>query len=57
MQLAIVQNPHIKNPKDLWRNLDHQERQLKGVRTDEMDVVGMEMLKQQLSQNPRFKVK
>lgn len=57
MHLAIIQNPHIKNPKELWRNLEHQERQLTGVRGEEMDTVGMELLKQQLSQNPRFKVK
>lgn len=55
MQLAIIQNPHTKNPRQLWKEI---ERQLKEKEpNEEFDSVGFERLKDQLSQSPRFIVK
>lgn len=55
VQLAIAQNPYTKNPKQLWtllKQMDENES-----RMQEFDSTGFELLKQQLSQNPRFIVK
>lgn len=50
MQLAIVTNPHIKDPKTLWRLLEDQERELDGSKymDAEFDAVGFENFKQAL---------
>ena len=50
MQLAIVTNPHIKDPKTLWRLLEEQEKQLIGADyiDEEFDAVGFEQFKQSL---------
>jgi len=58
MALAIAQNPHVKNPKELWKILEQQERELSGSdRREEFDAVGFELLKSQLRRNDRFIVK
>lgn len=54
MQLAIVQNPHSKNPKELWANLQTEEASL---RRTEFDEQGMSILKSKLASNPRIIVK
>lgn len=54
-QLAIVQNPHVKNPKKLWDVLSCFDN-TKSV-SDSFDSVGFELLKNKLKQNPRFKIK
>ena len=53
MQAAIVQNPHVKDPKHLWRILDAEE----GVPDDEFDTIGFERLKNQLRSSGKFIVK
>lgn len=55
MQLAIAQNPHIKNPKDLWRILEQQENEIEGKSylDTEFDSVGFEAFKQTLQRNSK----
>ncbi len=53
MQLAISQNPYSKKPKELWDILNEGNKQF----DTEMDQVGLDRLKERLSQNPRFVVK
>lgn len=50
MKLAIATNPHIKNPRQLWKTFDEQERQLSGKSylDAEFDAVGFERFKQTL---------
>lgn len=57
IDLAIATNPHIKKPEELVKILNEQERQLTGPAGEELDVVGLEALKQKLRHNPRFIVK
>lgn len=57
MQLAITTNPHIKNPKQLFIILEQQESQMLGTAGAEFDGAGFEVLKNQLTRNPRFIVK
>lgn len=56
MQLAIVQNPHVKDPKELWRVLNSQES-APVLRPEKMDEGSFELLKMRLRANPRFVVK
>lgn len=56
MQLAITQNPHIKDPKKLWDILASQDKEF-NRRPAEFDAAGFELLKSQLRGNPRFVVK
>lgn len=55
MQLAIAQNPHIKNPKDLWRLLEQQESEVEGKSylDSEFDATGFEAFKQTLQRNSK----
>lgn len=57
--MAITQNPHVKDPKVLWKTIEEQERAITGEpdKTQEFDATGFEMLKARLSENPRFVVK
>jgi hypothetical protein len=57
IQLAIVQNPHVKEPKDLWRMLNRQSGDNGLSRPKQFDDTGFELFKNTLSQNPRFVVK
>lgn len=59
LQMSIVQNPHVKDPKALWAILEEQEIELNGYkpRPAEFDPVGFEILKSKLSANPNFIVK
>lgn len=52
MALAIATNPHIKDPKGLWRALDRQERENdgKGYLDAEFDAAGFEAFKARLKQ-------
>lgn len=54
-QLAIAQNPHVKNPRELWDLLDRQERQIDGrsIIDDEFDAVGFEAFKQTLQKHSK----
>lgn len=56
MQLAIAQNPHVKDPKELWRILNSQTTE-SYERPHELDNASFEILKSKLSSNPRFVVK
>jgi hypothetical protein len=54
MQMAVIQNPHTKDPKKLWQTIDNM---VPKSRPDKLDVAGFEVLKIRLQQNPRFVVK
>lgn len=55
MELAIAQNPHVKNPKELWDTLNAYERYDND--TEELDKAGMALLKDKMRQNPRIMIK
>lgn len=56
MEMAIVQNPHVKNPKELWAMLDQQEKQFE-PQDDKFDPAGFDRFKNALRKNPKFNVK
>ncbi len=56
MQIAIVQNPHVKNPGELWKKIEAM-RPVEEKKSDKLDVVGFENFKRTLASNPRFIVK
>jgi len=56
MNLAIAQNPHVKNPKELWKQIEAMEPREEKT-SDKLDVVGFENFKRTLASNPRFIVK
>lgn len=57
-QLLIVQNPHTKDPRKLWKEIETSERNISyEKKSDTFDPVGFELLKDKLRQNPRFVVK
>jgi len=56
MQLAIVQNPHVKDPKQLWKSLDLMQNK-KTKQEAKFDALGMERLKDVMKQNPRIMIK
>lgn len=56
MELAIVQNPHAQNPKELWEVLNGYER-VTNPENDNLDKTGFLMLKERLRGNPRIMVK
>ena len=58
MQLAIIQNPHVKNHTQLWKVLEQQEKELKHQPVkEEFDPKEFNRLKSALSNNPKFIVK
>lgn len=58
MQLSIVQNPHVKDPAQLWQALESEERQYGTIKKiAEFDELGFELLKQKMRENPRMIVK
>ena len=54
MQAAIAQNPHNKDPKQLWKILDEEDGT---SNDDEFDSVGFERLKNKLRSSGNFIVK
>lgn len=56
MQLAITQNPHVKNPKELWEILNSHDR-LTNPADDKLDKAGMALLKDKLRSSKRIMVK
>jgi hypothetical protein len=56
MELAIVQNPHVQNPRELWDVLKSYER-VYNPQDDELDKAGFALLKDRLRGNPRIMVK
>lgn len=56
MQLAITENPHLKERKKLWDILRSQENKLEN-KDDEFDAAGFEILKSRLRKSSRFVVK
>lgn len=54
MQAAIAQNPHNKDPKELWRLFDAEEGV---IPEDNFDSAGFERLKNQLRSSGKFIVK
>ncbi len=57
MQLAIVQNPHTKDPTALWNELDKISNPNHGIRDEEMDREGLIRLKELMSGSRNFAVK
>lgn len=58
MQLAIVQNPHSKEPKELWQILQDAEPKKPELYVEpKFDADGFERLKAVMGQNPRFEIK
>jgi hypothetical protein len=57
MQLAIASNPHVKDPKTLYRMLDEEERRNRKLEPVKFDAGAFEVLKQRISDNPRIIVK
>ena len=57
MQLAIVQNPHVKDPRQLWKSLELMQGKKTRQETTKFDALGMERLKDVMKQNPRIVVK
>lgn len=53
-QLAIIQNPHVKDPKRLWDILSRFDV---SKTPETLDETGFTLLKNKLRQNPRFKIK
>ena len=53
MELAIATNPHVKDPKSLWRMFDRQERENegKGYLDAEFDPATFEAFKQTLKRH------
>lgn len=54
VQLAIAQNPHTKNPRELWRIFEDMNTEKK---QETLDVTGFELLKNAMRDNPRIVVK
>lgn len=52
MQLAIAQNPHVKNPKELWRMLERAQD-----KKPELDTSSIENLKYALGKGSRVLIK
>lgn len=57
--MAIIQNPHVKDPKTLWSEIEKQELELDGKSylDAQMDVAGFELLRSKMSSNPKIIVK
>lgn len=57
--MAIAQNPHVKDPSILWKELEKQQNEADGKSylDAEFDAVGFEALKSRLRANPRIVVK
>ena len=55
VQLMIVQNPHVKNPKELWDILEKSEG--KKRKSEQFDNVGFDRLKGVLDNRSRLTVK
>lgn len=55
MQLAIVQNPHTKDPKNLWRIL--QQSEPRDQKPPVFDSFAFERLKMEMGKSPRIIVK
>jgi hypothetical protein len=54
MQLAISQNPHVKEPGKLWEELDRMDNP--AVKNDELDKEGFMALKNRLKSSRSIKV-
>jgi len=54
MQLAIVQNPHVKEPKTLWDILDAYNRE---PVDEKLDKKSFELFKQKIASSPHIMVK
>lgn len=57
MQLALISNPHTKEPKKLWNILDEQIQPEPSLRSDKLDKTAFMKLKEQLSSSRAIKVK
>jgi hypothetical protein len=54
MQLAITQNPHVKEPQKLWEEFDHMDKPAEKI--EEFDRAVMEALKNKIRGSTRIKV-
>lgn len=52
----IVQNPHTKNPQELWKMLERQQK-AEEPKEEVFDQSGFDRLRGALDKNPRFIVK
>jgi len=57
MQLAIIQNPHVKQPKTLWNILDQEQTKDKEILDEKLDKQAFMKFKEQLSESRAIKVK
>lgn len=59
IQLTLIQNPHTKDPKELFSQINKllAEQEEKKPADEEFDSAGFERLKSALSENPKFLVK
>ncbi len=48
LQLLIVQNPHSKEPKTLFREIKNEITKLTGLDDSELDRAGLQRLKQKM---------
>lgn len=55
MLLAIIQNPHTKDPQELWKLLNSEDTPY--YEQESLDKVGFELLKLKMADNPRIKIK
>lgn len=55
MQIAIAQNPHVKNPQDLIRALSDKQEDY--IEEQKLDKAAFAIFKQRISENPRIIVK
>ena len=62
MQMAIAQNPHVKDPKEMWNIInglgdDIDPRPRLPEKIPDFDPVGFEIFKAKIGQNPKFTIK
>lgn len=55
MQLAIVENPHKKDPQELWKKLNEQANGAQ--KANKLDSAAFEGLRFAMSKSPSFVVK
>jgi len=55
-QLAIVQNPHVNDPKQIWRIIDYREKEMEGKSylDEEFDQVAFNAFKTTVSNHTKW---
>lgn len=57
IQLAIVQNPFVKNPKELWETIKREATNYDTETEPVYDKTGLELLKMKLSNGSKIVIK